>query len=124
MRLIYSKIAALQLIEQGKILLDSPVHPILPELANPVVLEPSGEKEPSFKPAEHEITVKHLLNHSSGLFYQPPLEGDPPDGIPAPLVGRGNETGDPISRYCSLIKVGIDYTLVLHYQVVHDFYAT
>lgn len=115
----FRKIAALQLVEQGKVQLDSPVHTILPELANPVVLESSGTPELGFKPAEHSITLRQLLNHSSGLAYDQPLEGEPLDGLPFPLASKYDEH-DPISRFNNLVKVGVNFgPPVYHYEILH-----
>ncbi|KAJ6492582.1 beta-lactamase/transpeptidase-like protein [Mycena vitilis] len=64
-------IAALQLIDQGKIALDTPIESVLPELANPVVV--TGRNEAGWPttttPAKEKILFGHLLNHSSGLDY-------------------------------------------------------
>jgi methyl acetate hydrolase len=63
-------VAALQLVERGKLSLDEPVARHLPRLANLDVLEgfdPSGK--PSLRPAKTEITLRHLLTHTSGLGY-------------------------------------------------------
>jgi hypothetical protein len=103
--ILFCKIAALQLVEQGKVQLDSPVDSILPELANPVVLESSGPGELGFKPAEHKITLRQLLNHSSGIAYDKPLDGEPLDGLPFP-VALAYDEHDPISRFNNLVKVG------------------
>ncbi|KAJ7288424.1 beta-lactamase/transpeptidase-like protein [Mycena rebaudengoi] len=64
-------IAAMHLIEQGKITLDTPVDEILPELANPVVATEYGAdgKPSATTPAKSKITFGQLLNHSSGLDY-------------------------------------------------------
>ncbi|HXL26262.1 MAG TPA: serine hydrolase domain-containing protein [Chthoniobacterales bacterium] len=57
------------LYEEGKFLLDDPVSKYLPEFKNPKVLvKPAGGK-PYTIPAKHEITVRDLLRHTSGLTY-------------------------------------------------------
>jgi CubicO group peptidase (beta-lactamase class C family) len=63
-------VAALQLVEQGKIRLDEPVSRLLPQLAGPKVLDhfDAGEK-PVLRLARTQITLKHLLTHTSGLCY-------------------------------------------------------
>ncbi|KAJ7745676.1 beta-lactamase/transpeptidase-like protein [Mycena metata] len=68
---LITTIAALQLIEQGKIALDSPVETVLPELANPVVVVDHDEagRPRTTVPAKAKITMGQLLNHSSGLDY-------------------------------------------------------
>lgn len=64
-------VAALQLVEQGKVKLDEPVGPLLPEMANPMVLDgfESGSGKPILRPAKTPVTLKHLLTHTSGLCY-------------------------------------------------------
>ncbi|KAJ6512620.1 beta-lactamase [Mycena sanguinolenta] len=68
---LITSIATLQLIEQGKIALDTPVETVLPELANPVVVTAQDEmgRPTTTVPANGKITVAHLLNHTSGLDY-------------------------------------------------------
>ena len=58
-------IAAMQLVEQGKIGLDDPISKYIPEFANPKVLVGNGET----RPATREITVRDLLAHKAGLIY-------------------------------------------------------
>jgi CubicO group peptidase (beta-lactamase class C family) len=58
-------IAAMQLVEEGKLALEDPVSKYIPEFANPKVLIGKGET----RPAAREITVRDLLSHESGLIY-------------------------------------------------------
>ncbi|KAK7033410.1 beta-lactamase/transpeptidase-like protein [Favolaschia claudopus] len=69
---LITTIAALQLVEQGKIALDTPVETILPELANPVVVTEKDEagRIKTTTPAKEKITFGQLLDHTSGLDYQ------------------------------------------------------
>lgn len=63
-------VAAMQLVEQGRIGLDQPAGEILPSLANPLVLEgfdPAGQ--PRLRPARGTITLRNLLTHTSGFVY-------------------------------------------------------
>jgi CubicO group peptidase (beta-lactamase class C family) len=63
-------VAALQLVEQGKVTLEEPVTKHLPKLEKLDVLEgfnPAGK--PILRPARTPITLKHLLTHTSGLCY-------------------------------------------------------
>jgi len=62
--------AAMQLVERGQIELDAPVGAHLPMLAAPRLLtgfDTSGA--PITAPAKGQITLRHLLTHTSGLAY-------------------------------------------------------
>lgn len=63
-------VAALQLVEQGKVSLDEPTSKHLPQLANLNVLEGfDAAGKPSFRPAKTPVTLRHLLTHISGFCY-------------------------------------------------------
>jgi CubicO group peptidase (beta-lactamase class C family) len=64
-------VAALQLVEQGKVKLDEPVAQYLPKLANLEVLEGFDAEtgKPKLRPARTPVTLKHLLTHTSGICY-------------------------------------------------------
>ena len=63
-------VGAMQLVEQGKLELDAPIGKVLPELANPQVLEGFDENgKPVLRPATKDITLRHLLTHTAGLGY-------------------------------------------------------
>jgi CubicO group peptidase (beta-lactamase class C family) len=58
-------VAAMQLVEDGKLALEEPLSKYIPEFANPKVLVGNGET----RPAAREITIRDLLSHESGLIY-------------------------------------------------------
>jgi methyl acetate hydrolase len=64
-------VAALQLVEQGKVKLDEPVSQYLPQLSKLEVLEgfDSETGKPKLRPARTPVTLKHLLTHTSGICY-------------------------------------------------------
>jgi CubicO group peptidase (beta-lactamase class C family) len=63
--------AAMQMVEQGKIGLDHNLGEILPELAEPQVLEGWDDNgKPKLRPARKSITLRHLLTHTAGFSYE------------------------------------------------------
>ncbi|MBE0676826.1 MAG: beta-lactamase family protein [Bacteroidales bacterium] len=63
--------AIMQLYEQGKLNLNDPVSKYIPSFANPTVLETYNPDDTTWtsRPAEREITIHHLLTHTSGIGY-------------------------------------------------------
>ncbi len=61
-------IAAMMLIEDGKMKLDQPIADFLPEFADMRVLTDPLKSMESV-PAKYQITVRHLLTHTAGLGY-------------------------------------------------------
>lgn len=64
-----ASVAALQLVERGKLRLDEPVARFLPQLAKPQVLDGFENNVPRFRPARTALTLRHLLTHTSGFCY-------------------------------------------------------
>jgi CubicO group peptidase (beta-lactamase class C family) len=62
-----TSVASLMLYDDGLIQLDDPVSKYIPKFGQPKVLRP-GQTEAV--PAQREITIRHLLTHTSGLTYQ------------------------------------------------------
>lgn len=61
---------AMQLVEQGKLSLDAPIGSLLPDLANPQVLEGfDSQGEPKLRPAKTAITLRQLMTHTAGFAY-------------------------------------------------------
>jgi CubicO group peptidase (beta-lactamase class C family) len=66
-----TSLAVMMLWEEGKFLLDEPVSKWIPEFKNPKVLKTFNKADSSFtsEPAVREISIRHLLTHTSGIDY-------------------------------------------------------
>ena len=70
--------AVMMLWEEGKFRLDDPISKYIPEFKDPQILATFNEADSSYTttPADKEITIRHLLTHTSGLGYGV-IDGDP-----------------------------------------------
>jgi metallo-beta-lactamase class B len=66
-----TSVAAMQLVEGGKIKLDDPVSKYLPGFDNLQVITKFNETDASYetRPAKRPMTIRHLLTHTSGIGY-------------------------------------------------------
>lgn len=64
-----TSVAALMLVEEGRIALTDPIARWIPELANPQVLRDAAGPLDNTVPAQRAITVEDLLTHRSGIAY-------------------------------------------------------
>jgi CubicO group peptidase (beta-lactamase class C family) len=96
-------LAALKLVEQGKITFDTPVSDYLPQFRNPIIVDKTDTQETSFRPAKTVVTIGHLLTMTSGLFYPPePASGSLPEGYSSKKM---HHSEDPISEFFRIIIV-------------------
>jgi CubicO group peptidase (beta-lactamase class C family) len=84
-------IAAMCLIEDGRLRLDQPVADVVPELKDlGVAIDPA--KGLAARPATATMTMRHLLTHTSGLGYWTPLSAT--DAITTAYRARGLTPGN------------------------------
>ncbi len=70
-----TSVAALLLMEEGRLTLEDPVSRFLPEFASMQVLESGTGDSPRARPAARPITIKHLLTHTAGFAAGEKLSG-------------------------------------------------
>ncbi len=63
--------AVMMLWEEGRFQLDDPISKYIPEFKDPQVLQSFRYGDTTFtgRPAKREITIRHLLTHTSGIGY-------------------------------------------------------
>lgn len=70
-----TSVAALLLLEEGRLTLDDPVSRFLPEFARMQVLEGETDDSARMRPAARPITIRHLLTHTAGFAAGEKLRG-------------------------------------------------
>lgn len=99
-------VAVMQLYEQGKIDVNDPVSMYIPSFKDHKVVENFNEKDSTYttKAANKEITIHHLLTHTSGIAYGffHPVAGP----IYAPFNIIQTWTKDSISLSMNIPKMG------------------
>ncbi|MCC6286834.1 MAG: beta-lactamase family protein [Chitinophagaceae bacterium] len=63
--------AVMMLWEEGKFKLDDPISKYIPEFGEAQILDTFNDKDSSYttKPAKNQVTIRHLLTHTSGIGY-------------------------------------------------------
>jgi CubicO group peptidase (beta-lactamase class C family) len=84
-------VAAMMLVEGGRIKLDQPVADVLPEFRS-LRVAIDIQKSMESRPAAKTMTMRHLLTHTSGLSYWTPRSGA--DLLPTAYRERGVTPGN------------------------------
>jgi CubicO group peptidase (beta-lactamase class C family) len=66
---VVTSVAAMMLVEEGKMSLSDPIHQYIPDLKDLKVLAGGTADQPRLADSARPVTVKHLLTHTSGLTY-------------------------------------------------------
>jgi CubicO group peptidase (beta-lactamase class C family) len=66
---IVTSVAAMQLFEQGRFTLDTPLSDIIPAFADMKVLRSDAKETSDVVAAREPIRIRHVLSHSAGLSY-------------------------------------------------------
>ncbi len=65
-----TSVAVMMLYEEGRFQLKDPISKFIPEFRAPKVIVTAQGSQEQIVPAKREITIRHLLTHTSGLTYQ------------------------------------------------------
>jgi CubicO group peptidase (beta-lactamase class C family) len=74
--------AVMMLVEEHRLSLDDPVSKFLPDFQPRVALNPESPGATATRAASHPVTIRMLLNHSSGMYGGSPAESPTLDAIP------------------------------------------
>ncbi|KAI1115386.1 beta-lactamase/transpeptidase-like protein, partial [Nemania sp. NC0429] len=67
---VVTALAVLQCCERGLLTLDGPIYDVLPEFRGlPVIKRFNDDGSPVLVPHTNTLTLRHMLNHSSGMAY-------------------------------------------------------
>ncbi|MFI6493389.1 serine hydrolase domain-containing protein [Streptomyces sp. NPDC050564] len=101
-----TSVAALMLLEEGRLRLDDPVADFLPAFADPRVYVSGSGPDPTTRPAGQPILLRHLLTHTAGLtfgfYHSHPVDALYRDAGMESSVPPGANLAEAIDVYASL----------------------
>ena len=113
-----TSLAAMQLVEQGKIALDNPVSDYLPEFGNLGVSESARKSE-----NPRQMTIRDLLRHTSGLTYGFFDLGNPVDQLYLQRDVNGSRNLEQLVKRLSDIPLKHSPGMQFEYSVSTDVLA-
>ena len=93
---VITGMAAMHLIDQGKLRLDQPLADILPKFAKMQVLESADAPLDRVHPAKSQITMRQLVTHTAGLGYTIVQTGPIQKAYLAAGLGGGRASRQPL----------------------------
>ena len=118
-----TSIAALMLYDEGLFDLDDPVARWIPEFENFRVLPTTTKAGNQLGPLMKEITIRHLLTHTSGLgygFFTEPVEAYYRDAqVLSPIITLQKPLAEMVQTLAGLPLIAQPGT-VWHYSLAHD----
>src|ERR1700761_6096058 len=94
---IVVSVAALTLLEEGKLGLLDPVTDYLPEFRDLQVLVGGTAQDTQLVSADKPLTIQHLFTHTSGLVYDAP--GEPIDEFYRPVNEEAGKSLEQLVNY-------------------------
>ncbi|MFL6548463.1 MAG: serine hydrolase domain-containing protein, partial [Povalibacter sp.] len=97
-----TSVAALSLMEEGKLVLNDPVGKFIPEFNQTTVAVKNDKGEVSIVPGKRQITIRDLLTHTAGISYgrEPQVEDAYRAKGLGPAAGNGWYTADKNEPIC------------------------
>jgi CubicO group peptidase (beta-lactamase class C family) len=97
-----TSVAALSLMEEGKLVLNDPVSKFIPEFEKTTVAVKNDKGEVNIVPAKRQITIKDLLTHTAGISYgrEAQVEAAYQAKRLGPAAGQGWYTADKNEPIC------------------------
>lgn len=96
-------VAVMMLVDEGKVALDDPVEKHLPEFRGQMVIAEKDDAHVLLRKPAHPISVREVLNHTSGMPFQSALESPTHDIVPLAALVRSYAitplVSEPGTRY-------------------------